>query len=88
MYQSDGLKITNFLNAGSKNGGYWLSLKWSLVAPDDRVEYDFFTYPDDTDSEQWIQDWKNSGAVDSLGSSALFTPHYDIISGEYDAEDW
>lgn len=59
--------------------GVWVSLAYSIVAPDDRVEWDLYTYPDEAFAANFLQ--VMAPVVETLGSKALFTPHYKIMDG-------
>lgn len=59
--------------------GVWLSLSYSIIAPDDRVEWDFYTTPDESESASFLQTIQP--IVAELGTKAYFTPHYYIMDG-------
>jgi hypothetical protein len=60
-------------------GGLWVSLAYSLIAPDDRVEFDLFTYPDEANAQQFVTEFAD--VIAQLGKAAYFTPHYRIVDG-------
>jgi hypothetical protein len=60
--------------------GAWVSLHYSLIAPDDRVEWDLFTYPDEVNAAPFLAAFQP--AAEALGDRALFTPHYRIVDGD------
>lgn len=70
LYQADITKTDNAV---------WISYSYSLPAPDDHVEFDFFTYPDESSANQFVTQFAD--VMPSLGSSVSFTPHYRIVDG-------
>jgi len=60
--------------------GVWVSLTYSLIAPDDRVEWDLFFYPDEPHIAPFIEAYQP--VVRALGDRAQFTPHFRIIDGD------
>ena len=59
--------------------GVWVSLTYTIVAPDDRVEWDLYTYPDEAFAANFLQVMEP--VVEALGNRAMFTPHYKIMDG-------
>ena len=60
--------------------GAVVSMFYSLIAPDDRVEWDLFTYPDEVSMAPFISAFQP--VVRALGDRALFTPYFRIIDGD------
>ena len=58
----------------------WMALRYSLLAPDDRVEYDLYTYPDEANAQSFLDEFQDISVA--LGKAALFTPHYRVIDGQ------
>jgi hypothetical protein len=56
-----------------------VEMKWSLPAPDDRVEYDLWTVPGDAVSKEFFTNFKKLAIA--LGEHAYFTPHMYIYDG-------
>ena len=80
--KSDGTKLIEAVAASTtdEKASVWMSLAYSIVAPDDRVEIDFYTYPDEVSAQQFLTEFAD--VMPSLGNSVLFTPHYRIVDGE------
>ncbi|GMH99026.1 hypothetical protein TrST_g8310 [Triparma strigata] len=56
-----------------------VQLTWNLPAPDDRVEWDLWSNPTEPISSNFQKSFRP--AVESLGSSQFFTPHFYIYDG-------
>jgi len=56
-----------------------VQLIWNLPAPDDRVEWDLWSNPTEPISENFQKTFRP--AVEALGSSQFFTPHFYIYDG-------
>ena len=54
-------------------------MSWAMPAPDDRVEWEFWSNPVETVSKTFQRTFKDQ--VTSLGTHAFFTPHYYIYNG-------
>jgi hypothetical protein len=57
-----------------------VEMKWSLPTPDDRVEYDLWTFPSDPGSRDVVQRFRP--LTHALGEHAFFTPHMLIYDGK------
>jgi hypothetical protein len=72
------------VKAGDTSSPYYkgavVSMFYSLIAPDDRVEWDLFTFPDEVSTAPFISAFQP--VVRALGDRALFTPHFRIIDGD------
>jgi hypothetical protein len=62
------------------SNGVWVALAYSIIAPDDRVEWDLFMYPDEVHTAPFLSSFQP--VVQVLDTRAQFTPHYRIIDGE------
>jgi len=60
--------------------GIWVSLSYSLIASDDRVVWDLFTFPGETSTAPFIAAFQP--IFKALGDRALFTPHMRIMDGD------
>lgn len=56
-----------------------VEMRWSLPAPDDRVEYELWTTPTDVVSRKFLDQFKE--AASALGDRAYFTPQMYIYDG-------
>lgn len=54
-------------------------MAWNLPAPDNRVEYEFWTTPTDLVSKQFQKSFKDAAVA--LGNRAYFTPHMYVYDG-------
>ena len=62
-----------------KNQTVQLEMKFSIPAPDNRVEYDLWTTPKDITSREFQKSFQK--AVLMLGEDAYFTPHMYVYNG-------
>ncbi|GMI33414.1 hypothetical protein TeGR_g13315, partial [Tetraparma gracilis] len=56
-----------------------VKMSWAIPAPDDRVEWEFWSSPSDTYSKNFEKTF--APAIEALGASQFFTPHYNIYDG-------
>eukprot|EP00523_Entomoneis_sp_CCMP467_P015407 CAMPEP_0168777664 /NCGR_PEP_ID=MMETSP0725-20121227/6683_1 /TAXON_ID=265536 /ORGANISM="Amphiprora sp., Strain CCMP467" /LENGTH=586 /DNA_ID=CAMNT_0008827409 /DNA_START=54 /DNA_END=1815 /DNA_ORIENTATION=+ len=56
-----------------------VEMSFSVPNPDDRVEYDFWSRPGDSNSFSFMTDFKDMAVA--LDKHAFFTPHYAIYDG-------
>ena len=76
MFKEDADAIKDVLNKGD---AVRAEMSFSVPAPDDRVEYEFWTRPGDRNSVRFLTDFQPM--AEALGKRAFFTPHYAIYDG-------
>jgi hypothetical protein len=73
---ADGEKIKGAIASGQTVGA---ELSWHLPAPDNRVEWSFWTSANDDESVSFVEGFKQ--VYEAMGDHAELTPHYLIIDG-------
>jgi hypothetical protein len=76
MYKHDADSIKDELRA---NRPVQLEMAWALPNPDDRVEYDLWTVPNDPINTEFFKNFKP--VAKALGDRAYFTPHQYVHDG-------
>lgn len=77
--------VTNRTGSGLVNQsspyfeGAWLSLTYSMVQPDDHVEWDLYTSPDQVNAAPFLQSF--APVFEKLSERTSFTPHYRVMDG-------
>lgn len=77
--------VTNRTGSGLVNQsssyyeGAWLSLTYSMVQPDDHVEWDLYTSPDQVNAAPFLQSF--APVFEKLSERTSFTPHYRVVDG-------
>lgn len=61
--------------------GVWVTMRYTIVNPDDHVEWDYFTWPDNENTEVTTFIKNFQPVVAALGSTASFVPHFKIMDG-------
>ena len=77
LYKNDADLIKNEVIA---NRPVQVEMAWSLPSPDDRVEYELWTFPTDYLSREFLRSFKDIAV--RLGDDAYFTPHMYIYDGK------
>ena len=76
LFKEDADAIKDVLKSGQV---VRVEMSFSLPNPDDRVEYDFWSRPGDTNSYEFMNNFKY--LAKALDKRAKFTPHYAIYDG-------
>jgi hypothetical protein len=76
MFKHDADSIKDELRS---NRPVQIEMAWSLPNPDDRVEYDLWTVPNDPINTEFFKKFKS--VAKALGDRAYFTPHQYIHDG-------
>jgi hypothetical protein len=76
MYKHDADSIKDELRS---NRPVQLEMAWALPNPDDRVEYDLWTVPNDPINTEFFKNFKP--VAKALGDRAYFTPHQYVHDG-------